>query len=108
MNTKIYKHSIITLLVMIATASAAFAQVNRTAQVTAAQAQVNTVIVEAGKNFREGMFALKEGKRSESGEKFDKAVEVFLMSTLNVQADQKLQTCYSNLIETVYRMEFPS
>jgi len=108
MNTKIYKHSIITAFLLTAMASAAFAQVNRTAQVTAAQAQVNKILEDSGKNFREGMFALKEGKRSESGEKFDKAVEVFLMSTLNVQADQKLQTCYSNLIETVYRMEFPS
>lgn len=108
MNTNIYKHSVITLVIMIATASAAFAQVNRTAQVTAAQAQINKVLEDSGKDFRDGMFALKAGKRSESGEKFNKAVEVFLMSTLNVQADQKLQTCYSNLIETVYRMEFPS
>ncbi len=83
-------------------------QVNRTQQVAAAQAQVNKVLEDSGKHFRDGMFALKEGRRSESGEKFDKSVEVFLMSTLNVQADQKLQTCYSNLIETVYRMEFPA
>ncbi len=84
------------------------AQVNRIQQVAAAQAQVNKVLEDSGKHFRDGMFALKEGRRSESGEKFDKSVEVFLMSTLNVQADQKLQTCYSNLIETVYRMEFPA
>lgn len=83
-------------------------QLNRTAQVTAAQAQVNKVLEDSGKHFREGMFALKEGNRSESNLSFDRAIEVFLMSTLNVQADQKLSSCYTNLIEAVYRIEFPS
>lgn len=73
-----------------------------------AQAQINKVLEDAGKNFRDGMHAFKANKREESGEKFDKAVETFLMSTLNIQRDQKLQACYAQLIETVYRIEFPA
>jgi len=80
----------------------------RTPEVASAQAQVNKVLEDSGRYFRDGLAALKENHRSESGDKFDKAVEVFLYSTLNIQKDQKLQTCYSQLIETVYRMEFPS
>jgi LysM repeat protein len=81
---------------------------SQTAEVLNAQAQVNRVIEEAGKNFREGLDDLKANRRQESGHKFDKSVETFLLSTLNIQRDQKLQTCYSQLIETVYRIEYPS
>ena len=79
-----------------------------TPEVAVAQAQVNKVLEDSGRYFRDGLADLKANKRSESGENFDKSVEVFLYSTLNIQKDQKLQTCYSQLIETVYRMEFPS
>lgn len=54
------------------------------------------------------MTALKENRRSDSGESFDKSVEVFLYSTLNIQKDPKLQSCYNQLIDTVYKIEFPS
>ena len=43
-----------------------------------------------------------------AGEKFNKSVEVFLYSTLNIQREPKLQACYNQLIETIYRIEFPS
>jgi membrane-bound lytic murein transglycosylase D len=59
-------------------------------------------------HFREGMIALKAGRRSDSASRFNKSVEVFLYSTLNIQRDQRLQGCYSQIIETVYRIEFPS
>jgi LysM repeat protein len=81
---------------------------SQTAEVLNAQAQVNKVIEEAGKNFREGLDDLKANRRQESGHKFDKSVETFLLSTLNIQRDQRLQTCYAQLIETVYRIEYPS
>ena len=54
------------------------------------------------------MDALKAKRRSDSGAAFDKAVETFLMSTLDVQRDKSLQSCYNQLIETVYRIEFPN
>lgn len=80
----------------------------RTAEVANMQALVNKFLDDSGRYFRDGLAALKENRRSESGEKFNKSVEVFLYSTFNIQKDQKLQTCYSQLIETVYRLEFPS
>src|SRR5690606_20852174 len=80
----------------------------QTPEVKSAQQAVNKVLEDSGRYFREGMTELKANRRTESGEKFDKAVEVFLFSTLNTQSDQRLQSCYSQLLETVYRMEFPS
>ena len=69
---------------------------------------VNKVLEDSGKNFREGLAAFQQNRRSESGQYFDKSVEVFLYSTLNIQRDQRLQSCYGQLIDTVYRIEFPS
>ncbi len=54
------------------------------------------------------MVALKANKRSESGQAFDKSVETFLFSTLDIQRDASLQGCYGQLIETIYRLEFPT
>lgn len=80
----------------------------QTADVQRAQALVNKTIEDAGSAFREGMIAMQNNKRAESGEKFDRSVEVFLSSSLSVQSDQRLQSCYVQLLETVYRIEFPS
>ena len=81
---------------------------NMTPAIASAQAQVNKILEDSGRNFRDGLMAFKANKRSDSGEKFDKAVEVFLYSAINIQKDQKLQSCYQQLIDTVYRIEFPS
>ena len=80
----------------------------QTQQVISTRDAINKLLADSGKHFKEGLFALKENKRQESGEKFDKAVETFLISPFNIQSDQKLQACYSQLLETVYRLEFPS
>ncbi len=80
---------------------------SRTQEVQQSEAVVNQVTDKVGILFKEGMFALKDQKRSEAGEKFNKSVEVFLLSALNVQGNPKLSGCYNQLIETVYRMEFP-
>ena len=105
MKTAIYKGFSTSALIILALASFTFGQ---TPEVEKAQAQVNKVLEDSGRHFREGLTALKANHRSESGTKFDKSVEVFLYSTLNIQKDQKLQSCYSQLIETIYLMEFPS
>jgi len=87
----------------------AFGQgVNKTREVQQSEQQVNLVTNDVGRYFKEGMLALKDQKRFEAGEKFNKSVEVFLLSTLNVQSNAKLSGCYNQLIETVYRMEFPA
>ena len=77
-------------------------------EVKAAQAQYNKVLEDAGRNFKQGLDAYKSNKREDSGTSFNKAVEVFLYSSLNIQRDQRLQGCYQQLIETVYRLEFPN
>jgi len=77
-------------------------------EVRIAQAQYNKILEDSGKYFYQGHEAYKSNKRAESGEKFDKAVEVFLYSSLNIQRDQKLQTCYSQVIESIYRIEYPN
>jgi len=80
----------------------------RTASVIQAEDAVNKVLFDSGTLFKEGLLAYEDSKLSDAGEKFNKSVEVFLYSTLNIQRDGKLQGCYSQLIETVYRIEFPS
>lgn len=85
-----------------------FTVYSQTQEVRSAQEAVNKVLDDSGKLFREGLFELRQNRRAESGEKFDKAVEVFLFSTLNIQTDKRLQTCYSQMLETVYRIEFPA
>src|SRR5215204_584187 len=105
MKTAIYNGFSIFALIIFALGSFISGQ---TPEVEKAQAQVNKVLEDSGRHFREGLAALKANQRSESGAKFDKSVEIFLYSTLNIQKDQKLQSCYSQLIETIYLMEFPS
>lgn len=105
MKTTIYRFIALSAFIILSLSSPSFGQ---TPEVIKAQDAINKVLDDSGRNFRDGLFAFKDNRRSESGQKFDKAVEQFLYSTLNIQKDQKLQTCYSQLIETVYRIEFPS
>ena len=69
---------------------------------------VRRVLDDSGRSFKEGMTALKANKRSDSGAAFDKSVETFLFSTLDIQRNKTLQGCYNQLIETIYRLEFPN
>lgn len=99
-------------LIFVASASAILGQtpVNENIPAAAQQYQeaIRRVLDDAGRNFREGMVALKANRRADSGSAFDKSVETFLMSTLDIQRDRSLQNCYNQLIETVYRIEFPN
>ncbi len=51
---------------------------------------------------------LQDNRRSQAREKFDKSVEVFLISSVNISSNAKLRGCYDQLIETVYKLEFPT
>ncbi|MGB5014373.1 MAG: hypothetical protein WBO68_10140, partial [Pyrinomonadaceae bacterium] len=64
-----------------------------TPQVARAQDAVNSVLLESGTAFREGLLAYVDDNRQIAGEKFNKSIEVFLYSTLNIQKDAKLQGC---------------
>jgi membrane-bound lytic murein transglycosylase D len=94
-----------TAAILISTSAIAFGQ---TPEAQRAEARVNQITQDAGKYFKQGLFNVQDNRRQQAGEDFDKAVEVFLMSSVNVNSNQKLQSCYSQLIETIYRMEFPS
>ncbi len=108
MNINIYKVLSFTAFIFLVFSTAAIAQNAVTPEVSKAQDAVNKVLFDSGVSFKEGLVAYSENKRSSAGEKFNRSVEVFLYSTLNIQKDQKLQNCYNQLIETVYRIEFPT
>ncbi len=105
MIKNLYRFSLITALSILIFVPSVSAQ---TQEVIQAQAQVQRILDESSKQFRDAMMALTQNRRSDSGQKFDKSVEVFLSSAINIQSDPTLQTCYSQLIETIYRIEFPT
>ncbi|HVF46221.1 MAG TPA: transglycosylase SLT domain-containing protein [Pyrinomonadaceae bacterium] len=78
-----------------------------TPDVIRAQASVNDVLLRSGIAFKEGLLAYEDNRRPEAAERFNKSIEAFLYSTLNIQSQPKLQNCYNQLIETIYRIEFP-
>ncbi|HMS38712.1 MAG TPA: transglycosylase SLT domain-containing protein [Pyrinomonadaceae bacterium] len=80
----------------------------QTEQNNQAQAQINDLTNKSGAYFKSGINALQDGMRQQAGDNFDKSLEVFLYSTVNVQRNQKLSDCYNQLVETIYRIEFPS
>lgn len=83
----------------------AFGQTEQNSQ---AEAQINDLTNKSGAYFRSGINALQDGMRQQAGDNFDKSLEVFLYSTINVQRNQKLSDCYNQLVETIYRIEFPT
>ena len=74
---------------------------------TSGEAKINKILEDSGNAFKEGLLNLQDNRRSQAREKFDKSVEVFLMSNVNVRTNNKLAECYDKLVETIYRMEFP-
>ena len=118
MKTTIYKVLSLTAFIFFISNSFALAQITSSSaggrneskpqQAEQAEAILNKISTDAGIYFKQGLLSLKDNRRSDTGEQFNKSVEVFLMSGVNVRASQKLQDCYSQLIETIYRIEFPS
>lgn len=111
MKSTIYKVSGLLVLTFLIFSNSILGQIgdqSTTPEVAKAREIVNKILDDSGRSFRDGLFAFKADKRSDAGEKFDKSVETFLYSSVNVQKDQRLQSCYNQLIETVYRIEFPA
>ncbi len=115
MKISIYKVLSFTAFLFLVFSSVSSAQVTSTRssnetrpqEVVKSQEAVNDVLVRAGTSFKEGLLAYEDKKLRDAAEKFNKSVEVFLYSTLNIQREPKLQNCYNQLIETIYRIEFP-
>ena len=58
--------------------------------------------------FKQGLLNLRDARGVQAGEEFNKAIEIFLMSGLNVNRNWETLQCYNVMIETIYRIEFPS
>lgn len=116
MKKSIFRFLSITLVLSSVFSSITSAQVTssisssetRTQDVIKAQDAVNDVLLKSGIAFREGLLAYEDSRMSDAGEKFNRSVEAFIYSTLDIQRQSKLQGCYNQLIETIYRIEFPS
>ncbi|MGI8495097.1 MAG: transglycosylase SLT domain-containing protein [Pyrinomonadaceae bacterium] len=113
---KTYLLKVFSLTAIIFTASISFAvaqaipnnNAGKTADVENAEQKISRITDDSGRLFKEGLMSLQDNRRPQAREKFDKSVEVFLTSGINVRSNAKLQACYTQLIETVYRMEFAS
>lgn len=73
-----------------------------------AETKIKKITDDSGILFKEGLVGLQDNRRAVAKDKFDKSVEVFLMSDVNVRTNAKLAECYDKLVETIYRIEFPS
>jgi len=112
MKTSLLKVFSLTVIITICSAFAAFGQVPSGARDikpdTSGEVKINQVLKDAGVAFNEALLNLQDNRRSQAREKFDKSVEVFLMSNVNVRSNKKLGDCYDKLVDTIYRIEFPS
>ncbi|MET0751805.1 MAG: hypothetical protein ABWZ66_00405, partial [Pyrinomonadaceae bacterium] len=95
MKTHLYKVFNFTAIIFLISSFSVFGQ---TQEVKNAEAQVNQLTNDAGRYFKEGLTAMKDNLRPQAGEKFNKSVEAFLYSTLTVQNNQKLSSCYNQLV----------
>ncbi len=79
-------------------------------QAEQAEARIQQVTSDSGRYFKQGLLNLQDNRRPQARDDFDKSVEVFLMSGINLTSNNnaKSRDCYNQLIETVYRMEFPN
>lgn len=80
------------------------------AQAEQAEQRIQQITTDAGRYFKQGLLNLQDNRRPQAREDFDKSVEIFLISGINLNSNNnaKARDCYNQLIETVYRMEFPS
>jgi LysM repeat protein len=115
MKTNLFKGLSLTAIITFLSISFAFGQIST--QSTGArniqpdnsgEERVNQITADAGRKFNEGLLSLQDNRRSIARGKFDEALEVFLMSNVNIKGNAKLNNCYNQLIETIYLMEFPN
>lgn len=70
--------------------------------------RVNKIIAQAETLFYEGALHLRDKQYAQAREKFDKAVEVILMSGFSVRAFPKLNAYYAELVDKIYKYEVPT
>jgi peptidoglycan lytic transglycosylase D len=77
-------------------------------EVEKADTRVQAVIARAEVHFKQGELNLKDNKRFEAREEFDRAVDMILESGLDVRASERLRVYYLELVERIYRLEVPN
>ena len=80
---------------------------SQTPESIAAQKAVTDTLERASVVFKEGLLAYENKNLVLASNRFDRTVEIFLYSTLNMHREARLQNCYNQVIETIYRIEFP-
>ena len=83
-------------------------QRNTSTQVGEQDERVNKLIAQAETLFHEGEIHLRDKQYAQAREKFDKAVEVILMSGLSVTGFPKLNAYYAELVDKIYKYEVPN
>ncbi len=81
---------------------------NTPTQIPEQDERVNKIIGQSEQLFHEGEAQLHNKQYAQAREKFDKAVEVILMSGVSVRAFPKLNAYYAELIDKVYKLEVPN
>jgi hypothetical protein len=102
--------SFVTSLVygQVTSSSASGRNADKMQEVAQREARFNQLTAEVGDHFKKGLFYLQDNRRSDARKEFDKTIEVFLLSNVNVQGNEKLLGCFGVLSETIYRIEFPT
>lgn len=100
-NFIIVVFSAITFLIFAPSASAQTLENNRDVE------KLKQIVKQAETHFSDGLTALKINQPSQARESFDKSVEVFFTSSANLSENRGLRECYDQLVETIYRIEFP-
>lgn len=120
MNTRLFKVFNFTAILTFVLNSFVSAQVTsvtsdgrnntKPAQAEQAEARIQQITSDSGRYFKQGLLNLQDNRRPQARDDFDKSVEAFLISGINLASNNnaKARDCYNQLIETVYRMEFPN
>lgn len=69
--------------------------------------RIEQIINQAESRYKEGELHLKAGERLAARDKFDKAIDTILESSLNVRSHPRLQAYYLELVERIYKLEVP-
>lgn len=73
-----------------------------------AQAIVDKLLSDSERYFKQGELNLKDKRFPQARMNFDRAVEVFLFSTINIRRNQKLNESYLQLIDKIHLLEMSS
>ncbi len=71
------------------------------------EARVSQIIARAESLFKQGEINLRDNRREQARDDFDKAVDLILESGFDVRANQRLRDYYLQLVERIYRLEVP-